>query len=278
MREILAFLYRTRVLLVFLLLEAVAGLLIVNFNSYQGAVYLSSANQVASSMYATRTEVIDFVNLRSVNEELMQENAALRESLREHSRLQSQANLDSFAVRAPLRSDFAFISAEVVNNSVLRPNNYLTINKGSKDGIRPGMGIVTSQGVVGQVKLVSDHYATCYSVLHSNMAISSQIKKDSTLCTVKWDTQDPEYASIHYLQRHLNIKKGDSVVTSGYNAIYPEGTLVGTVSSVVKDPSERFLTVKLKMSVDYRRLSFVYVANSLFKDEREALERQSMVE
>ncbi|MEH0158182.1 rod shape-determining protein MreC [Limibacter armeniacum] len=290
MQELFAFIYRFRVMLVFVLLEGLCTVLIINNNSYQRAVFFTSANRVVGGLFQTTTNVKEYFTLREVNTELMDENARLRRLLSDLNEHNTMAALekdsllvtDSLFVKADdslnTVENFDFIPAEIINNSVLRTNNYITINRGRKDGVRPGMGIITSDGVVGQVKAASNHFATCYSILHSSMAVSAQVKKNGALCTTIWNAEQPDKADVKYVARHLDVVEGDTIITSGYNAVYPEGIVVGVVSKVEKLPSERFLQVEMKLSVDFTKLSYVYVVNSLFRNEKDSLEEESMVE
>lgn len=284
MQELFAFIYKFRVFLIFVVLEAICGILIINNNTYQRAVFLSSANSAVGSMFQTRNYVSEFLNLDEVNAELMKENANLQymvSNLKHSDKFAFHEDDSLFLQQIDSLSEsekYLFISSKVINNSILFKNNYITINKGTKDGIKPGMGLITSSGLVGQVKSSSDHFSTCYSLLHSSMAVSAQLKKNNALCTVQWESEDPSQATLFYLARHLQVEEGDTVVTSGYNAVYPEGIMVGTVSEVEKLPSERFLKVNVNLSVDFSQVSYVYVVNALFRAEKDSLENATFVE
>ncbi|OHX67004.1 rod shape-determining protein MreC [Flammeovirga pacifica] len=281
MSQLFAIIFRYRVFLLFVFLEFVAAGLVVNNNSYQRSIVLSSSNTFVGGIYNTTSNISQYFNLTEVNEGLLDENAILRKQI---ELLQIGESTDSLKTTAKEHitnlfygmSDtvaYDFIPARVINNSMYRSANYITLNKGRKDGIVEGMGLMTKEGVVGQVKTVSDHFSTCYSLLHRDMNVSSELKRTGDLCTVKWDTQDPATASVNYLPLHLDINVGDTITTSGFNTVYPEGVMLGVVSEASRVPSERFWLVTIDVSVDFSKLHHVYVTKSLFRAEKDSLEQ-----
>jgi rod shape-determining protein MreC len=169
-------------------------------------------------------------------------------------------------------AEYPLVPARVLNNSLRAVDNYLTLNVGTADGVQPGLGVLSASGVVGQVKSVSAHYATVFSLLHSKMAIAAKIKRDGTFGSVKWPGEDYSHALLDYIPRQNRLVRGDSVVTSGYNAIFPEGVFVGTVESFVKEPDKNFWTVNVRLGVDFSRLTYVYVVHNRPRTERDSLE------
>ncbi|PWJ36142.1 rod shape-determining protein MreC [Sediminitomix flava] len=290
MQELFDFIYRIRVFLVFVVLEIVAGILIVSNNSYQRATFFSSSSAVAGNLFQVTTNVTRYLDLSRINEELREENALLRERLlaldtlvvdpEDSLALLNLSFSDTLVTKDTADTDlkFAFQEAEVINNSIRRNNNYITIDKGRLDGVEEGMGIITSGGIVGQVKNVSDHFATCYSVLHSRMNISAELLKDKSLCTVKWDTNNPAKASLHYLPMHIELSEGDTVITSGYNTVYPQGIMIGTVSKTEYKMEESFVNVEIDLAVDFDQLSYVYIINALFRAEKDSLESLNAID
>ncbi|ANQ50214.2 rod shape-determining protein MreC [Flammeovirga yaeyamensis] len=280
MSQLFAIIFRYRVFLLFLFLEIVAAGLIVNNNSYQRSIVLSSSNTLVGGIYNTTSNVTQYFNLTEVNEGLLDENAILRKQIEllqvgiasDSVTDSSKENITNLFYGMSDTVAYDFIPARVINNSMYRMANYITLNKGRKDGIEPGMGIMTQAGVVGQVKTVSDNFATCYSLLHREMNVSAELKRTGDLCTVKWDTQDPTTASANYLPLHLDINVGDTITTSGFNTVYPEGVMLGVVSEASRVPSERFWLITIDVSVDFSKLHHVYVSKSLFRAEKDSLE------
>lgn len=167
---------------------------------------------------------------------------------------------------------YPLVPARVINNSLRSVDNYLTLNVGAADGVAPGLGVLSAAGIVGRVKAVSAHYATVTSLLHSKSAVAAKIKRDGTFGSVKWPGDDFSHALLDYIPRQNRLVRGDTVVTSGYNAVFPEGVFVGTVESFVKEPDKNFWTVTLRLGTDFSRLSYVYVVHSRPRAERDSLE------
>jgi rod shape-determining protein MreC len=281
MRNLFAFIYRFRAFLMFVMLEALCIYLIVQYNTYQGAAFFNSANTYVGRVLEYQSGVTDYFRLASINSTLAGENAALRQEIMRY-RLQSIAdstsNMDTTLIESSDSAGvrpFILHAGRVINNSVRRTNNYLTLSIGTKSGVQPGMGVIASNGIVGRVKTVSANYSTVTSLLHSQMLISAKIKKNSTMGTVKWQGGDYRTAILDYIPLHVKLAKGDTVITSGYNTVFPEGVVVGTISSVQKEADKSFYTIKIQLAVDFARLSYVYVVENKHKAERNTLEQNA---
>ncbi|PRY10591.1 rod shape-determining protein MreC [Pontibacter ummariensis] len=281
MRNLFAFIYRFRAFLVFLLLEVLCVYLIVRYNTYQGAAFFNSATKYVGQVLEFQSGVTDYFRLSSINNTLASENAALRKELmlyRLHAVTDSVAELDTTYYAATDSSKaypFILYAGRVINNSVRRTNNTLTLAIGTADGIQPGMGVISPDGVVGRVKTVSEHYATVTSLLHSKMLVSAKIQKSNTFGTVKWTGGDYRTATLDYIPLHVKPAVGDTIVTSGFNTVFPEGIMIGTISNVEKEQDRSFYTIDVKLSVDFAQLSYVYVVESTKREEREELEEQA---
>ena len=268
MRQLFFLIYKYRVFLTFLFLELVALWFVVNQNNYQRFVYTSTSNQVVGTVFNSTSNVTNYIRLKDTNDTLMSENARLRRLV---NTLYTQVNNEP---QENIFKAYSFTPARVINNSVYRANNYITINKGTLDGIKPGMGVISSEGIVGQVKNCSENFSTIYSALHTKLLVSSQLKKSNVLGTTKWNTGDPDLGSLLYIPRNVEVATGDTIVTSGYNTIFPDGVTVGTVSEVGQGDTESFLGIRFQFATDFKRLSYVYVVDYKFKDEREKLESE----
>ena len=167
---------------------------------------------------------------------------------------------------------YTYIPAKVINNSARRINNYLTVDKGRKDGLEPGMGAISSFGVVGVVKTVSNNYATLYSLLHGEMQVSSLLSRLGVFCTTKWDGIDPLYANLLYIPRHVELQEGDTITTSGYNAIFPEGIPIGRIKSFNIEENETFYNVIIELSSDFQSLSHVYLISNYYRQGKDSVE------
>ncbi|MEM9340556.1 MAG: rod shape-determining protein MreC, partial [Bacteroidota bacterium] len=167
---------------------------------------------------------------------------------------------------------YTVIGARVVNNSFRRAKNFLTIDVGKRDSIFPGMGVISPSGVVGQVKSVSNNYSTVYSVLHPNVMVSSIIKRTSTICTVQWDQRTYNKATLRYVPRHIPLEIGDTVLTSGYNSVFPQGVSVGIVDELNLEDHMTFYEAKVKLSTDFTSLPNVFVIVNELQPEIDSLE------
>lgn len=302
MRNLFLFLFRFRGALVFGLLEIISLYLFITNNSYQRAAFFNSANKYAGLVLARRTQVTDYFHLAEMNQQLVAENAGLRQQLYPSDTTRREA--DSVAL-PPVRTDslrrvryqrpgarpdtlllgqqrlpardlsYPLIPARVINNMLHNVDNYLTLNVGSVNGVHAGLGVVAAGGVVGRVKVVSEHYATVTSLLHSKTSIASKIKRDGTFGTIRWLGDDPTHALLDNVLRETKLVKGDTVVTSGYNAVFPEGILIGTIDSFVKEPDKNFWTVRVRLGINFANLTYVYVVASRPKAERDTVEART---
>ena len=161
----------------------------------------------------------------------------------------------------------------MINNSIVSSKNYLTLNRGALHGIAPGMGVINSKGIVGKVQAVSAHFATVISLLHTSMQVSVKLSKSGVLGTVQWHGKTPSQAQLLYIPRHVRIAPGDAVVTSGYNAVFLEGILVGHVKRVSLKKEAHFYEVELTLSTDFSTLRHVCVVDNTLKPEKDALEQ-----
>lgn len=263
MRGLLAFLYRYRVFLFFLFLEFVCAWLLISYNNYYNASFLNSSNRLAGSIQALTTNTIEYGALRKVNDELAMENRQLRQRLLEKMG-RSQSTGDTTGLE--------LILAKVVNNNFRRSANYLTINRGAAHGIQPGMGVLSDRGAIGIVKSVSDNYATVTSLLHQKLMVSSQLKSTGTLGTTQWNALSPLQSKLKFLPKHIPVAEGDTIVTSGFNAVFPEGILLGTVASFSKSEESAFYDVTINLANDFTSLGYVNVILNRMKSEKDSLE------
>ncbi len=272
MNRLILLLFKYRTFIVFIFLESLCALLIINNNSFQRAAFFTNVKEVTNSFYATRSSVLDYFSLTKINEDLINENARLRLEI---SKYKAQDIIEQHIKEIPDSTGIEFISAQVVNNEINKLTNHITINKGSNQGVRPNMGVFGKQGVVGKVKYVSDNFATIYSLLHIEYLVSSKLYKDNTLCSVNWDANDSRYAQLRYVPKHVQINIGDTVVTSGFNSIFQEGILIGTVEKVETPSNTLFHEINLKLSTNFRNLSHVYVISDNGKNEKDSLQNMS---
>lgn len=273
MLRIFQFLYNLRAFLLFVVLEVVAVWLIVSNNSPQGAAFFNSSSRMIGSVLETQADVSDFVYLDETNKMLAEENARLYEQL---NKLQASPDSVYFPLDSAFEATFALSGARVISNSLRFSQNHLTLNKGADQGVKPGMGIFNQQGVVGRVKSVSANYAVGISLLNTELLVSAKIKSTDDFGSVQWGGGDSKKARLLYVPRHVKASPGDSVITSGFNAVFPEGIPVGIISAV--NPSTdnpNYLDIELDLLTDFSRVSYVYLIENTQLQELDTLYNQA---
>ena len=276
MQRLFLFFYQYRAFFTFLILELICAWLIIGNNPYQGARFFNSSNGLVASMNNVSQGVREYFLLRQINSTLAEENAQLRSKFEALNQLQYISTLPAIT-DSTVVNQYDFVSAKVVSNTVNRFTNFLTINKGEADSIAPGMAVISSLGAVGKVRTVSRHYSVVTSLLHVDVQISALLEPTGHFGTIQWDGINPEFVKLKYIPRHVEVSKGDSVLTSGYNAVFPEGILVGLVDEVHLT-DELFYDLKVKLSQDFRKLSYVEVVKNTLKQELDSLEQPFMEE
>lgn len=256
MRKLLRFIFQNRALLLFLLLEFGCLLMIVNSHNYQGAQFFNSSNSTAASLLAFSQSTTDYFNLRIANESLAIENAELK------AKVQALSALLSVPADSGIARPFDFITAKVVSNSTAQFRNYITIDKGKKDGVETGMAVTGQSGIVGKIRAVSDNYAVVISLLNTDENISAEIARTGVFGTVKWDGSNPRYAGLLYLPRHISVWRGDTVRTSGFNAVFPPHMPIGVVTEAKLNESAMFYEVTIELAQDFSRLQYIHVIRS----------------
>lgn len=266
MRSLLRYVLKNYPFLLFLLLEVFSFILIFNYNSYQKSKYLNSSNRVTASIYNSYNSVIDYFGLAKVNQELSEENAMLKSLLGDIPFIKISPD-SMVAPVSKTDSVFRFISARVINNSVNKQNNYITLNKGSKHGIKPDQGIVNSAGVVGVITNVSDSYSMGFSILNKRWGVSAKLKRSGTFGPLSWDGDDYRFANLDGIPFHVDLALGDTVVTSSYSSVFPEGIFIGTIHSFEQPQGDNYFKITVKLAVNFKALSYVEVIDNLKKEE-----------
>lgn len=275
MRKLFLFLARYSIVILFLILEIVSFMLYVNNEKFAKSVFFSSSNNIISGIYSVSNSVTEFFKLRSTNENLSVENALLKEhilSLENEIASYVSDSVVSLSYTLSPEKEFEYISAKVINNSTNRYKNYITLNKGALDGVRPDMGVVSPEGVVGIVKTVSDHFSSVISLLNPLININSRIERIKYVGPLVWDGADYRYARLTDIPRHVVLQVGDTIVTSGLTSIFPEGIPVGTIEEFSINDGDAYYDIKVRLAVNFRVLSQVHILDYKNYDEQQALE------
>ncbi|MCF2504159.1 rod shape-determining protein MreC [Dyadobacter sp. CY107] len=271
MLQLVDFVVRNRFFLVFILLEVLSVWLIVRSNTYWGATYFNTSNYYVAKTLAFSNSAREYTKLDEVNSALANENARLRATVTALSQNKPADSPSGYVPDSSFASRFTFTVAKVVDNETNKTNNVLTIDKGTSDGIKPGMGVISATGVVGKVRFCSDNYSVVTSILHSQFMVSSKLVRSKEIGYAKWPGKDPNFVDMIDVSKYTKIFKGDSAVTSDQNSVFPPGIMVGRVETVTVHPNQTFYNIVLKLATDFRNLSYVYVVQNHQLGEQDSL-------
>ena len=273
MRNLLRFLWKYSNFVLFILMEVCCFYLIFQNNSFQRASWINSSNAFAGNVFTTVNSIKEYFALKETNELLAAENARLRtQSLGSYAKYITTKTIVSDTV---LKQQYTYIPADVVNNSVNRRNNYLTLNRGYKQGITRDMAVITSNGIVGYIKDVSANYCTVLSILNKDAKISAKVKRYDELGSLIWEGGDYRYGLLQDIGTHVKIAKGDSIVTSNFSDIFPSNIMIGTVESYAPREGGEFYNIKVKYSANLKNVTHVYIINNILRQEKIQLEERS---
>lgn len=274
MNNLLNFFIKHSAWFIFAIYVILSLVLLFKDNPYQQSVYLTSANSVSAAVYKAFNGVTSYFHLRDINESLQERNAALEMELIElRNQMTDMALLSPDTLRQPALKQYSFVMAHVISNSIAQPNNYITINRGHMDGVAPEMGVIDQNGVVGIVNVVGPHASRVISLLNPHMRLSCKLQRSGFYGSLVWDGKSPRYAVLEELPKHITYHKGDTIVTSGYSAVFPEGIIVGTVEGLARDLSDSFVSLRIKLTTNFSQLSSVRVITNSMKEQIEALRR-----
>jgi rod shape-determining protein MreC len=276
MKNLLDLLFRYYGFMLFVVLQAIAISLVVKYNKYQQSKLVASSSQIVGSFLNYKSDVTKYLNLEEVNEQLANENARLRQANRDYQTLITALSQDSsFAELNDLPINYLYVQAKVINSSLNKPTNTLTLNKGKVHGIENDMAVIGPNGLIGVVTNVSDHFA---SVLPSiNMLFTASIKMANTqhFGLLKWNSKNWRFSQIDDIAKHANITIGDTIITRGGSSIFPEKILVGIVDTSYVPSGSNYHHIEVKLSTDFSNTSYVYVVKNQFKKEQLTLESEA---
>jgi rod shape-determining protein MreC len=280
MRKLLDFLINKRHWFLFLLLEVISFMLIYRNNAYQQSIMFSTANVVTANIVSLSGSVTSYLNLREKNRELIERNGQLELELLRTQRHIETMIADTISFRSYVNDTtrqfpYAIIPAKVVNNTVAYLSNYITIDRGRADGVLPDMGVVSEGGVVGIISKVSDHYSVVIPILNPKFRLSCKVLGRSYFGSMSWDGRHTQYAKLDELPRHVEFKVGDTIVTSGFSTIFPDGIMVGTVSSFERQRDDNFYSLTVKLATDFHSLSSVMVIKNYYQNEQKQIEQEA---
>jgi rod shape-determining protein MreC len=275
MYNLLNLLKRYYFVFLFLAMEIFCFYLIIQNSRFHGSLFFNTTYELTGNVHASLNTFRAYLNLKTVNDSLLAENAKLRSKMNEafYDRMHKVLSFEE----SSLMQQYKYIPAKVVNTSVNRRNNFITIDKGSIHDIESLYGVMSDEGVVGIVKDVSNHFSSVISVLHGDFRVSAKVVETGYVGSVYWDGREPGILTITDLPLHIEISPGQNVVTSAYSKLFPENVPIGIITEVKSGSSDNFKTARLQSFVDFHKLANVYVIKNLLKDEQSELEVQSGV-
>ena len=272
MRNLVAFISRNSYFFLFLFFEVFAFYLLFKNNHFQRTAFFNSTNALSGSIYNQYSNLTNYFNLLEVNQQLHEENKVLRsKQLRSYQKLFAKNIMKNDTI---YQQKYFFTEARVINNSVSKQNNYLTLDVGTINGVESGMGVIGTNGIVGVVKNVSEHYASVLSVLHRSARISAKLKHTNYFGSIQWDGKDYRTGTLKDIPNHVKLETGDTIVTSGYSAIFPEGIPLAVIENFERPDGENFYAIDVRFINDFKSLSKVYIVKNIYQQEQQILEEK----
>jgi len=273
MQQIINFFLNNKNILLFLFLLAISLGLTIQSHSYHKSKFVHSANAITGSVYSIKSDITTYFGLRKENELLLKENSQLKNILQ-----LSEKEQIAISDTALLELGFVYRPAEVINNNFSKANNFLTLKGGEKQGIKPGMAVITSNGIVGITDQVSSNYSTVLSILNSNSSISVQLKSTGHFGSLVWNGKDANVLQLIDISRQAPVAIGDSITTDGRSTIFPKNIPVGIVKDFTFDQSENFYIIDVALFNDMTRTENVYIIENKNAEEIKELENRSVNE
>lgn len=283
MQSILNFLIKHNHWFLFLILEGISFVLLFSFSNYHGAVLFTSANSVAGNIYSALSDIEGYFSLEEENAALLEHNKelvsqanAMQEELRAYK--DSAALSSNSYIEQRSGKGYSFSTARVINNSLNRVNNFVTIDKGSSSSIEQDMGVFNEKGVVGTVYQASENFALVMPLLNTRTKLSCRVMNDNNFCTLQWAGKDILHGFIDDLPRHGTFENGDTIITSGFSSTFPAGIPVGVIVELKKSETSNFNKAKVRFFVDFSSIDNLFIVGNDKKEEQRLLEESILAE
>jgi rod shape-determining protein MreC len=275
-RNVFLFIRRHTNFLFFLVLQIIALSMLFRYNKFHEAIFMNASTEITGRINDKYNTIEYYFQLKKTNESLLKENLRLRQLLHENYEAPDSARrliTDTIRIdsaRSVLK--YKEMEAKVVNSTTSQQTNYLTIHRGSDQGVRPNMGVISPQGIAGTVVNVSENYATVMSLLHRQYKVVVKLKNGGDRGTIEWDGLSPLFVTLKDIPKSARVAKGDTIVTSQTSSKFPAGIMVGTVYEIVEDNTSNFYTLKIRPATNFFNIEYVYVIDNLQYDEQKRLE------
>ncbi|HEY3390793.1 MAG TPA: rod shape-determining protein MreC [Prolixibacteraceae bacterium] len=280
MKNLFRLIYRYHVVLLFVLLETLSLSMVVTYNNYQRATFFDSSNFISGTLFEKFSSFFQIFEFKQVNIKMAEENAILRAALQEQflktNRGRYHASdsiyLPRIAKDSSIKAVYRSTTARVINNSINQQHNFITLNKGRHDGVKPDMGVIANGQVVGLVTNVSENFSTVISMLNSRWKISAKIKRNDYFGSLSWDGKDYRRVQLNEIPYHVPVQNGDTVVTTGYSSSFPEGLTIGTISDFSIGTGSNFYKIEVMLAADFKNLVIVGLVENKQLNEIQQLE------
>jgi rod shape-determining protein MreC len=271
MRNLFRFILQHHFLILFLVIEFFSLFLLFSANPYQRVVYYNASHRFSGKISMRMSNIRDYFSLHNENRKLAAENAFLYNNLKSSYALNRMDS--SYAGDSSVQRKYYYLTSRVINNTVNNQYNFITLDRGIDGGVKPDMAVISGDGIVGVVKSVSEHYASVLSVLNLDFTVSAKIKKNGYFGPLSWNGNSASNATLVDIPHHVKISEGDTIVTSGYGGVFPEGILIGTISNF-KLKGGNYYEIRVDLSNDFRKLDYVKVISNFAKNEIDSLENE----
>jgi len=276
MQQIIYFIRKFRYFLLFILLEILAFIFIIQHHSYHNSKFVNSANSITGGVFSTVSNVNDFFKLKSENKRLIEENTRIKNLLNKQD-----LNYDSTSFKindsAKYGQKYEYTFAKIINNNFTNRNNSLTLNKGSKLGITSDLGVINSNGIIGVTKSISKNYSTVLSILNNNSKINVRLKNSNHFGTLVWNGEDYNILQLIDIPRQAHIKEGDTIITGGKSAIFPEGITIGAIKDFNFE-NNQYQNINIVLFNDMSAIGYVQIVKNLERIEQINLEKNTINE
>jgi len=280
MKNLFRLIYRYHVVFLFVILETLSLSMVVTYNNFQRATFFDSSNFISGTLFEKFSSFFQIFDFKQVNIKMAEENAVLRAALQEQLLKSSPGTyhardsiyLPRIAKDSSLRAVYHFTTARVINNSINQQHNFITLNKGRHDGVKPDMGVIANGQVVGLVTNVSENFSTVISLLNSRWKISAKIKRNDYFGSLSWDGKDYRRVQLNEIPYHVPVQNGDTVVTTGYSSSFPEGLTIGTISDFSIGTGSNFYKIEVMLAADFKNLVIVGLVENKQLNEIKQLE------
>lgn len=270
MRNFIQFLVKYHIFLFFLGLQVLCFWMIYKNNTFHEASFVNSSNKLVGTIYKWKGNLSEYIELQRVNDELSAENEDLKNRLKANF---VNVNDHFVMINDTMRErKYRYKSAHIVNSSINKQLNYLTINKGSLEGIKPKMGVINTNGLVGVVKDVSEHFSTVLPVINLKFTASGELKRTGNFGLLRWDGHDFRYAYLNDVPRHADVRVGDTIVTRGASAIFPNGINIGSISEIESKEGSNFHIIRVELFNDFSKIRYVDIIDNLLAKEQREIE------